>query len=77
MMRFLRVFFYGGLVVLGGCAPMVVSTSPRTVVIRAGDMRIQESQTMADTECAKHGRYAKMVARPSFTSAEFIFDCVN
>jgi hypothetical protein len=65
------------LVLLSGCAAQVISSSPRTVVVRAGDARIAESQAMADAECAKHSRFARLIARPTPSSAEFIFDCVN
>lgn len=62
---------------LGGCAAKVVSTSPRSVVISAGDARVQEAQDMADRECAKHGRFARMTSKPSPTSDQFAFDCIN
>lgn len=61
---------------LVGCAAKVVSSSPRTVVIRAGGAYVAESQALADAECKKHGRYARLIERPSRTSAEFIYDCV-
>lgn len=61
---------------LAGCAAQVVSSSPRTVVIRAGDARIAEAQTMADAECQKHGRHARLIERPSPRSSEFVYDCV-
>jgi hypothetical protein len=48
------------LVAFTGCAAKLVSTSPRSVVISAGDARVQEAQNMADAECAKHGRYARL-----------------
>jgi hypothetical protein len=64
-------------VALSGCAAKLVSTSPRTVVISAGDARVQEAQDMADKECAKHGRFARMIGKPSPTSDQFTFDCVN
>ena len=64
-------------IALVGCAAKVVSTSPRSVVIRAGDLYVQEAQDLADKECAKHGRFARMVDKPSRTSNQFAFDCVN
>lgn len=78
MSKFLRfVGGVGAVAMLAGCASQVVSSSPRTVVIRAGDLRIQESQDLADKECAKHQRFARLVARPTPTSSEFVYDCVN
>lgn len=72
-MRFLAVL----VVLLAGCAAQVVSTSPRTVVVRAPDYAYADSQKLADAECSKHQRFARLIARPGPTSAEFIFDCVN
>lgn len=63
-------------VMLSGCAAKVVSSSARTVVVRAPDLAIAESQALADAECKQHGRYARLIARPSPTSAEFVYDCV-
>lgn len=63
--------------VLSGCAAKVVSSSPRTVVVRAPDMAISESQELADKECSKHERYARMVAKPTPFSSEFVFDCIQ
>lgn len=64
-------------VLMTGCAAKVVSSSPRTVVVRAPDTSIAESQKLADIECAKYSRYARMIDRPSPMSSEFVFDCVN
>ena len=61
---------------LTGCAAKVVSSSPRTVVVRAGDALVADAQALAEAECLKHGRHARLIARPNFQSAEFIFDCV-
>ncbi len=73
-----RIFIYAVTVILlSGCAAKVVSSSPRTVVVRAPDMAISESQGLADKECAKHERYARMVAQPNIFSSEFVFDCIQ
>lgn len=65
------------LVALSGCAAKVVSSSARTVVISAGDARVQEAQSLADKECARHSRHARMIARPNPNSDQFVFDCVQ
>ena len=65
------------LVVLSGCAAKVVSSSARTVAVSAGDARVQEAQDLADKECAKHSRHARMIARPNPNSDQFVFDCVQ
>lgn len=63
--------------VLSGCAAKLVSSSPRTVVVSAGDSRVQEAQDLATKECAKHSRHARLIERPNPTSDQFVFDCVN
>lgn len=63
--------------VLAGCAAQVVSSSPRTVVVRAPDNSIAESQQLADAECKKHNRFARLIERPSPTSDKFVYDCVQ
>lgn len=78
MQTFMR--FVGGvlcLFVLAGCAAEVISSSPRTVVVTARDNMVAESQALADKECAKHGRYARLIERPHRYSDQFVFDCVN
>lgn len=61
---------------VAGCATEVISSSPRTVVVRGPDGAIAKAQELAEAECAKHGRHSRLIARPSPTSAEFVFDCV-
>ena len=65
--------------VLTGCAigPRVISSSPRTVVVRAGDARVQEAQNLAEQECGKHQLHARLVQSPTPNSSNFVYDCVN
>lgn len=63
--------------VLAGCAAKVISSSPRSVVVQGGTARVQESQTLADQECGKHQLHARLVARPSGSSSNFVYDCVQ
>jgi len=67
------------LAVLVGCAigAKVISSSPRTVVVRAGDARVQEAQNLADQECGKHQRHARLTQSPTPDSSNFVYDCVN
>jgi len=65
------------LLALSGCAAKVVSSSARTVVVSAGDAHVQEAQDLADKECAKHSRHARMIARPNPNSDQFAFDCAQ
>lgn len=60
---------------LAGCAAQVVSSSPRTVVVRAGSVMVKDAQNLANIECGSHGRYARLGQKS--TPNEYIFDCVN
>ena len=62
---------------LAGCAAQVVSTSPRSVVVKARGSEYAEAQKLADAECHKVGRFAQMIARPGYNNSEFVFDCVQ
>lgn len=77
MQSFLR--FVGGVgvaLVLGGCAStQVVSSSPRTVIVKATVYAAAEAQALADQQCKEHGRLARLVGKTRPT--EYIFDCVN
>jgi hypothetical protein len=64
-------------VMLAGCAAKVVSTSPRTVVVKAMRHDYAGAQKLADAQCAEHKRFARMIERPGLYTAEFTFDCVN
>lgn len=74
------VKYIAPLLLLTGCAAQVVSSSPRTVVIDAGvppKWKSADAQRLADAECAKHRRYARMVGRPNEDTREFVFDCIE
>ena len=62
---------------LTGCAAQVVSSSARTVVVRARVQDAGGAQVLADAECKKYDRFARMTMRPGYGSGEYIFDCVQ
>lgn len=63
---------------LAGCAAAVTSTSPRSVTVNARMQDAQEAQDLATAECAKHGRHARLSARPGFGNPrQWAFDCVQ
>lgn len=66
-------------VALSGCAATVVSSTPRSIVIAAGTGNDSaEAQKLAQQECQKYGRHARMTSRPMpYGSNEFTFDCVE
>ena len=61
---------------LAGCAAQVVSSSPRTVVVKAGSLDIAKAQPLADQECGKHSRHARLAGHQEETM-QWIFDCVQ
>lgn len=65
--------------VLTGCAAQVVASSSRSVMVKAVQRQSGEAQALADAECAKHQRFARMSARPNFDADQhtFVFDCVQ
>ncbi len=63
---------------LAGCASQVLTSNPRSVTVRAGQAKITEAQGLADQECSKHQRYARLVIRPTdYTPNHWVFDCVE
>ena len=59
------------LALVAGCGATVKASSSRSAVIHAGG--IASAQVLADTECAKHSRFARFVQGGDFV---FHFDCV-
>lgn len=74
MKRVLAVFLAA---LCAGCATEVVSTSLRTVVVRGLTADYADAQKLADAQCAKHGRFARLAARRSKDLEEFVYDCVQ
>lgn len=61
------------LALLAGCAgPHVETANPRSVVVRSG--RAAEAQDLAQVECAKHGRHARLSGEVEHR--RWFFDCV-
>lgn len=62
-------------VLMSGCAAKVISSSERSVVVRAGTVMVGEAQKAADAECGKNGRKARLSG--TLQANQFVFDCVN
>lgn len=73
----MKVLLLLAFVTLTGCAAEVISSSERSVVVRSHTADAPGAQKLADAECAKRNRFARMSARPDYTSNDFVFDCVN
>ena len=62
---------------LSGCATSVVSSNPRNVVVESQSMDAKEAQRLADAECAKHKRYAKMTIKADYWERNYTFECID
>jgi len=65
-----------GLLVLG-CETTVVSSNPRQVIVKSSMNDVKESQRLAEAECGKHERYARMALKATNTDPNYTFDCVQ
>jgi hypothetical protein len=60
-----------------GCATKVISSTPRSVIVESELMDITEAQKLADSECAKHNRFARITMRATRSDKTYTFDCVQ
>lgn len=60
---------------VAGCAAQVVSSSDRTVVVKARIQDVAQAQTLASAECKKSGRVARLNGKIEMN--QYVFDCVN
>lgn len=74
----MRIFIISLVVLLTGCAAKVLSSNPRSVTVQAGQVKISEAQTLADAECSKYKRFARLTIRPTDnTPNHWVFDCIE
>ena len=74
MKRISLLFFT---LLLVGCATKVISSTPRSVIVESELMDITEAQKLADAECAKHNRFARITMRATRSDKTYTFDCVQ
>jgi len=67
------------LLIGAGCSSQVTSSSSRTIIVRAGfpDMGIESALALAEKECLKKGRAARVQGVTSPNTNQYIFECVN
>ena len=65
------------MLVLSGCATAVVSSNERSVIVESQAMNAGEAQTLANAECAKHKRFARMITKADYWDRNYVFDCVQ
>jgi hypothetical protein len=66
-----------GLLILLGCETTVISANPRQVIVKSSMLDAKESQRLAEAECGKHERYARMALKATNTDPNYTFDCVE
>jgi hypothetical protein len=71
-----RAYIICSVLLMSGCVSTeVLSSSDRTVVVRASRSHVTDAQALADAECKKHGRYARLSTKES--GHQIIFDCIE
>lgn len=74
-MRVVSIFCIA-LMALAGCAAKVTSSSERTVMVNAGSVDGATAQSLANAECKKYGRFARLMTKPT-NDRQWVFDCIN
>lgn len=71
-----KVYMACSALLISGCVSTeVLSSSDRTVVVRAARSHVADAQALADAECKKHGRYARLSTKES--GHQLVFDCIE
>ena len=66
-----------GCLMLLGCETTVISANPRQVIVKSSELDAKESQRLAEAECGKHQRYARMSLKATNIDPNYTFDCVE
>lgn len=72
----MRYIAIASLVLLASCAAKVASSSERTVVISAAKQDVAGAQMLANAECKKYERSARLMRMP-VDDRTFVFDCIQ
>jgi hypothetical protein len=70
---FIILLVFSGLV---GCGTSVISSNSRQVIVES-QMLDARAQRLADAECAKHGRFARMAIKGDYWERNYTFDCLK
>lgn len=62
--------------VIVGCPTHLVSSDERSVVVESQSLKVDEAQKIADAECAKNQRSAKMTSKGSYWDSNYVFECI-
>lgn len=66
-----------GFLMLLGCETTVISANPRQVIVKSSELDAKESQRLAEAECGKHQRYARMSLKATNIEPNYTFDRVE
>lgn len=77
MSKMLMLSMLAASVLATGCAAQVVSSSPRSVIVKGRPSDAGEAHKLAEAECRKHGRFARLSEGPRDYVPHFVFDCVQ
>ena len=74
----MKIFICLLLLVMFGCAAEITSSTPRTVIVKAGipDMGVEKALVLAEAECAKKGLSARIQTITNPNNDRYIFECV-
>ena len=61
---------------LFGCAAKVIGSNERSVIVSASHSDAAGAMGMAQQECAKYGRHARLIIKPH-EDRKWVFDCTN
>lgn len=63
------------LLLLGGCTPAVISSTPAGGIVSKADWKPGQALDTANKECAKFGKVARVSAQPNL-DGNMPYDCV-
>jgi hypothetical protein len=63
------------LTLLAGCAPELLSSTDKLILVKARRQDAAPAQDVAEAECQKRGMHARLTTKPA--SDQFGFDCVR
>jgi len=71
-----RILIVAAIILMAGCSTTteVLSSSERTVVVKASIDNVADAQALAIVECKKYGRHARLSGKSSHH--EYIYDCI-
>ena len=61
---------------MAGCAAQVIDSNERMVMVNAGSADPTGAMKLAQAECQKHGRHARLNSKP-YDDRQWVFDCVR